>query len=89
MWLLGFELRTFGRAVNALTLLSHLTSPGFVCFFFIAIFCFLISVSSLVFWAVWLAIEQRVSDFWYSGWPLVEKGVFIGLAGPQTVGHSH
>jgi hypothetical protein len=27
MWLLGFELRTFGRAVSALNPLSHLTSP--------------------------------------------------------------
>jgi hypothetical protein len=28
MWLLGFELRTFGRAVGCSYLLSHLTSPG-------------------------------------------------------------
>jgi hypothetical protein len=28
MWLLGFELRTFGRTVSALTLLSHLTSSN-------------------------------------------------------------
>jgi hypothetical protein len=28
MWLLGFELRTFGRAVSALYLPSHLTSPA-------------------------------------------------------------
>jgi hypothetical protein len=28
MWLLGFELRTFGRAVRCSYLLSHLTSPG-------------------------------------------------------------
>jgi hypothetical protein len=27
MWLLGFELRTFGRAVGCSYLLSHLTSP--------------------------------------------------------------
>jgi hypothetical protein len=27
MWLLGFELRTFGRAVKCSYLLSHLTSP--------------------------------------------------------------
>jgi hypothetical protein len=27
MWLLGFELRTFGRAVGSSYLLSHLTSP--------------------------------------------------------------
>jgi hypothetical protein len=32
MWLLGFELRTFGRAVGCSYLLSHLTSPPF--FFF-------------------------------------------------------
>jgi hypothetical protein len=31
MWLLGFELRTFGRAVGCSYPLSHLTSP---CFFF-------------------------------------------------------
>jgi hypothetical protein len=30
MWLLGFELRTFGRAVGCSYLLSHLTSP-YVC----------------------------------------------------------
>jgi hypothetical protein len=29
MWLLGFELRTFGRAVGCSYLLSHLTSPEF------------------------------------------------------------
>jgi hypothetical protein len=28
MWLLGFELRTFGRAVGCSYLLNHLTSPG-------------------------------------------------------------
>jgi hypothetical protein len=28
MWLLGFELRTFGRAVGCSYLLSHLTSPS-------------------------------------------------------------
>jgi hypothetical protein len=28
MWLLGFELRTFGRAVGCSYLLSHLTSPN-------------------------------------------------------------
>jgi hypothetical protein len=27
MWLLGFELRTFGRAVGCSYPLSHLTSP--------------------------------------------------------------
>jgi hypothetical protein len=27
MWLLGFELRTFGRAVGCSYLLSHLSSP--------------------------------------------------------------
>jgi hypothetical protein len=27
MWLLGFELRTFGRAVGCSYTLSHLTSP--------------------------------------------------------------
>jgi hypothetical protein len=27
MWLLGFELRTFGRTVSVLNLLSHLASP--------------------------------------------------------------
>jgi hypothetical protein len=32
MWLLGFELQTFGRAVGCSYPLSHLTSPGF--FFF-------------------------------------------------------
>jgi hypothetical protein len=30
MWLLGFELRTFGRAVGCSYLLSHLTSPNFL-----------------------------------------------------------
>jgi hypothetical protein len=30
MWLLGFELETFGRAVSALKLLSHLTSPEYL-----------------------------------------------------------
>jgi hypothetical protein len=30
MWLLGFELRTFGRAVGCSYLLSHSTSPGFL-----------------------------------------------------------
>jgi hypothetical protein len=30
MWLLGFELRTFGRAVGYSYPLSHLTSPVFV-----------------------------------------------------------
>ena len=28
MWLLGFELRTFGRAVGCSYLLSHLNSPS-------------------------------------------------------------
>jgi hypothetical protein len=28
MWLLGFELWTFGRAVGCSNQLSHLTSPG-------------------------------------------------------------
>jgi hypothetical protein len=28
MWLLGFELRTFGRAVGCSSPLSHLTSPS-------------------------------------------------------------
>jgi hypothetical protein len=28
MWLLGFELQTFGRAVGCSYPLSHLTSPG-------------------------------------------------------------
>jgi hypothetical protein len=28
MWLLGFELQTFGRAVGCPYPLSHLTSPG-------------------------------------------------------------
>jgi hypothetical protein len=31
MWLLGFELRTFRRAVGCSYPLSHLTSPLFVC----------------------------------------------------------
>jgi hypothetical protein len=33
MWLLGFELRTFGRAVGCSYPLSHLTSPmvSFIC----------------------------------------------------------
>jgi hypothetical protein len=31
MWLLGFELRTFGRAVGCSYLLSHLTSPAHIC----------------------------------------------------------
>jgi hypothetical protein len=30
MWFLGFELRTFGRAVGCSYPLSHLTSPGFL-----------------------------------------------------------
>jgi hypothetical protein len=30
MWLLGFELWTFGRAVGCSNLLSHLTSPIFL-----------------------------------------------------------
>jgi hypothetical protein len=36
MWLLGFELRTFRRAVSALTPLSHLCSPHFGRFFGVA-----------------------------------------------------
>jgi hypothetical protein len=32
MWLLGFELLTFGRAVGCSYLLSHLTSPSLVLF---------------------------------------------------------
>jgi hypothetical protein len=32
MWLLGFELRTFGRAVGCSYPLSHLTSPALVFF---------------------------------------------------------
>ena len=37
MWLLGFELRTFGRAVGCSYLLSHLTSP--TCLFSILTHC--------------------------------------------------
>jgi hypothetical protein len=31
MWLPGFELRTFRRAVGCTYLLSHLTSPWYTC----------------------------------------------------------
>jgi hypothetical protein len=34
MWLLGFELRTFGRTVGCSYPLSHLTSPFFFFFYF-------------------------------------------------------
>jgi hypothetical protein len=30
MWLLGIELRTYGRAVSAFNTLSHLSRPAFV-----------------------------------------------------------
>jgi hypothetical protein len=39
MWLLGFELRTFGRAVRCSYLLSHLTSPFLSFFKKIYLFC--------------------------------------------------
>jgi hypothetical protein len=39
MWLLGFELRTFGRAVGCSYPLSHLTSPLFL---FLKIYLFII-----------------------------------------------
>jgi hypothetical protein len=35
MWLLGFELRTFGRAVGCSYPLSHLTSPALTIFYFL------------------------------------------------------
>jgi hypothetical protein len=38
MWLLGFELWTFGRAVGCSYPLSHLTSPDFF-FFFDKVLC--------------------------------------------------
>ena len=37
MWLLGFELRTFGRAVGCSYPLSHLTSPQIVFKYFVVI----------------------------------------------------
>ena len=46
MWLLGFELWTFGRAVRCSYPLSHLTSPG--------------KISSRIFLATTLAISVLV-----------------------------
>jgi hypothetical protein len=39
MWLLGFELRTFGRAVGCSYPLSHLTINLFISFAFNVIIC--------------------------------------------------
>jgi hypothetical protein len=45
MWLLGFELWTFGRAVGCSYPLSHLTSQiiflSYLCFFFMVTFSYL------------------------------------------------
>jgi hypothetical protein len=66
MWLLGFELRTFGRAVGFSYPLSHLTSP-LICFFCFVLFCFVFDYLSFpglfgfFFWCfgIWSSIFKK------------------------------
>jgi hypothetical protein len=48
MWLLGFELWTFGRAVGCSYPLSHLTSPLILLYFIFVLFYYLLEVCSFL-----------------------------------------
>jgi hypothetical protein len=47
MWLLGFELRTFGRAVGCSYPLSHLSSPAILFHFKTGVLCIALAVLEL------------------------------------------
>ena len=59
MWLLGFELRTFGRAVGCSYPLSHLTSP---------LLLFKLNISMCVSLSPWKMWIQGLGEAW-QGWP--------------------
>jgi hypothetical protein len=83
MWLLGFELWTFGRAVGCSYPLSHLTSPSFLFFklvFFTVLSIVPCALESPLWWAIFHC-EQKVLN-----WELVKMGplsVFICLGIPM------
>ena len=80
MWLLGFELWTFGRAVGCSYPLSHLTSP---CMFIL--FCF----SESGFFCRVLAILEL--SFCRPGWPQTQTSTCLCLlsAGIKVMCHYH
>jgi hypothetical protein len=57
MWLLGFELWIFGRAVGCSYLLSHLTSPH-NCFYLLIFLTFIALEGSCFVIVVWFFLQR-------------------------------
>jgi hypothetical protein len=80
MWLLGFELRTFGRAVGCSYPLSHLTSPQtlFLKFLKFVKYIYIVNASMYLCACVCYGVCMEVrGDFF------LESGVGFGLPGLQ------